>query len=47
MNGVAIVRPFSVNGACTMRAEIIAYMIYLEGPEFPEYVYYVMNIFFT
>ena len=23
---------------CTMRAEIIAYMIYSEGPEYPEYV---------
>ena len=23
--------------ACTMRAEIIAYMIYSEGPEYPEY----------
>ena len=26
-----------------MRAEIIAYMIYLEGPEYPEYV---MHIFY-
>ena len=26
-----------------MRAEIIAYMIYLEGPEYPEYV---MRIFY-
>ena len=30
-------------GKCTMRAEIIAYMIYLEGPEYPEYV---MHIFY-
>ena len=36
----------------TMRAEIIAYMIYLEGPEYPEYVEgpeypeYVMHIFY-
>ena len=27
----------------TMRAEISAYMIYLEGPEYPEYV---MHIFY-
>ena len=26
-----------------MRAEIVAYMIYLEGPEYPEYV---MHIFY-
>ena len=26
------------NYVCTMRAEIVAYMIYLEGPEYPEYV---------
>ena len=29
-----------------MRAEIVAYMIYLEGPEFPEYamlVFYLKN----
>ena len=27
----------------TMRAEIVAHMIYLEGPEYPEYV---MHIFY-
>ena len=28
----------------TMRAEIIAYMIYLEGPEYPEYVMYILYL---
>ena len=28
---------------CTMRAEIIAYMIYLEGPEYPEYVMHIFS----
>ena len=27
----------------TMRAEIIAYMIYLEGPEYPEYVAHIFT----
>ena len=37
---VGLALPQSCN---TMRAEIIAYMIYLEGPEYPEYV---MHIFY-
>ena len=28
----------SAPAATTMRADIVAYMIYLEGPEYPEYV---------
>ena len=31
----------STNSRLTMRAEIIAYMIYLEGPEYPEYVMHI------
>ena len=27
-----------------MRAEIIAYMIYLEGPEYPEYVMHIFAL---
>ena len=27
----------------TMRAEIFAYMIYLEGPEYPEYVMHMFT----
>ena len=30
-------------GTCTMRAEIVAYMIYLEGPEYPEYAMHVFT----
>ena len=28
-----------------MRAEILAYMIYLEGPEYPEYVMHIFKVF--
>ena len=27
-----------------MQAEIVAYMIYLEGPEFPEYVMHIFSL---
>ena len=41
-----VVKALSKNGprqdmrmiGCTMRVEIIAYMTYSEGPEYPEYV---------
>ena len=29
-----------------MRAEILAYMIYLEGPEYPEYVMHISYLVF-
>ena len=34
---------FNSDSVNTMRAEIVAYMFYLEGPEFPEYVMHILH----
>ena len=31
-------------GRHTMRAELLAYMVYLEGPEHPEYVMHIVYL---
>ena len=30
-----------------MQAEIVAYMIYLEGPEYPEYVMHIFYLMYS
>ena len=43
LSDAAVLPSAIVATTCTTRTEIIAYMIYLEGPEYPEYVMHPAN----